>query len=197
MNGKVIDTTAELVAAIKAGNIGVIPTDTVYGVVCDAKNPTAVKRLYELKNRHHKPGTLIAANTDQVVDLGLKKNDVQRLAYLWPNPISAVIPAGSKLAYLHQDKDSLAMRIPDDPMVHELLLQTGPLLTSSANIPGEPPATTIQEAYNSYGNAVDFYVDGGELSDRPPSTIVRLDANGKLEILRQGAVHINEQGEII
>ena len=67
--------------------------------------------------------------------------------------------------------------------------QTGPLITSSANQPGESPATTIQEAINYFGDSVDFYVDGGEIKDVLPSTIIRPSANG-LEILRQGSISL-------
>lgn len=179
------------------GSIGVIPTDTVYGVVARASDQAAVMRLYELKHREHKPDTLIAASIDQLVDLGIKRRYVQAVESYWPGAVSVVIPCGDDLAYLHQGVGSLAIRIPGDEMLRALLERTGPLITSSANQPGEPPANTVAEARAYFGSGVDFYTDGGDLSGREPSTVLRV-VDDAVEVLRQGAVRIDEQtGEVI
>lgn len=152
--------------------------------------------MYAIKHREHKPGTLIAASIEQLVALGLKQRYLTPVARFWPGAVSVIIPcADDALAYLHQGVQSLAVRIPADERLLDLLGQTGPLITSSANQPGEPPATTISEAKASFGDAVDFYADAGDLSGRAPSTVVRV-VDDALEVLRQGAVHINERGEI-
>jgi len=75
-----------------------------------------------------------------------------------------------------------------------LLKQTGPLLTSSANQPGEPPATNLTEAKAYFADSVDFYVDGGQTEQSTPSTLIRLDPHNRIEILRQGAVVLPSQG---
>lgn len=176
------------------GAIAVIPTDTVYGVVARAADETAVGRLYALKHREGKPGTVIAASLEQLEQLGLKHRYLTAIEQFWPGALSVIIPcADPTLAYLHQGKVSLAVRVPDKPELTELLLQTGPLLTSSANHPNEPPATTIQQAQNYFGDEVDDYCDGGDLSDHLPSTIIRM-VDDAIEIIRQGAVKINEEG---
>lgn len=178
------------------GIIGVIPTDTVYGVVARAADRDAVTHLYWLKHREHKPGTLIAANIDQLVALGFKRRYVQAVERFWPGPVSVVIPCPD-LDYLHQGVQSLAVRIPADEELRKLLQQTGPLLTSSANQPGEPPANTVDEAKQYFGNAVDFYEDGGDLSGRQSSTVIRM-VDDAVEVLREGAVKIDkETGEIL
>lgn len=172
---------------VERGVIGVIPTDTVYGVVARAQDQDAAGRLYELKRRENKPGTLIAANIDQLEELGLKRRYLTAVAQYWPGPVSIVIPcADSKLAYLHQGKMSLAVRIPSDTDLQELILETGPLISSSANDPGEAPANTIAEAKKYFADKVDFYIDGGDLSANKPSTIIRI-IDDEIEILRQGA----------
>lgn len=176
--------------------IGVLPSDTLYGVMCRAADKAAVTRLYALKQREHKPGTVIAASVEQLVDLGIPRRYLKAVVQFWPNPISVVVPTTPALAYLDQSKMSLAVRVPDDPAIIQLLQKHGPLLTSSANQPGQPPATTIQEAQAYFGAAVDFYVDGGDLSGREGSTIIRV-VDDAVEVLRQGAVTINEKGEII
>jgi L-threonylcarbamoyladenylate synthase len=173
------------------GKIGVIPTDTLYGVVACAANETAVNRLYKLKRREGKPGTLIAASIEQLTELGLKKRYVEAVKDYWPNPISVVMPTGQNLSYLHLSKYSLAVRIPNSKSILELLEQTGPLLTSSANQPGEEPVKNIDEAITCFKDKVDFYVDGGELKGKP-STVIRI-VDDAIEILRDGAVKIDEQ----
>lgn len=180
---------------ITNGGVGVIPTDTVYGLVCSAQNMSAVERLYGLKNRERKPGTLIAANIAQLVELGIKKRYLTAVEHFWPGPISVVIP-NTELEYLHQGLNSLAIRIPRLEILTKLLIKTGPLLTSSANHPGEPEARTIAEAKNYFGDTIDFYVDGGDLSEAKPSTVIRI-VDDAVEVLRTGAVKINENGEII
>lgn len=90
----------------------------------------------------------------------------------------------------------LAVRIPADESLCSLLEVTGPLLTSSANHPSQPPANNLEEANNYFRDKVDFYVDGGDLSGRPASTVARFK-DGQLEILRQGAVTIDEKGRIV
>jgi L-threonylcarbamoyladenylate synthase len=173
------------------GVIGVIPTDTVYGVVASAIDKAAVQKLYELKRREHKPGTLIAASIDQLEGLGLKRRYLKAVEQYWPGAVSVVIPcADPALAYLHQGKMSLAVRIPDQQHIQELLSQTGPLLTSSANQPGEPTSVTVEQAKAYFGDNVDFYIDGGDLTDNQPSTIIRI-VDDAIEVLRQGAVTIN------
>jgi len=168
------------------GSVGVIPTDTVYGLVARAHNEAAVTRMYSLKAREQKPGTLIAADIQQLIDLGVSPDEIDKVKQWWPNPLSAVLKIEDN-SYLHQNVGSLAMRVVKDDKIKKLLEVTGPLITSSANQPGQPPATTIDEAYRYFGDSVDFYVDGGIIDGVAPSTIVRPTVSG-IEILRQGSV---------
>lgn len=171
--------------------VGVIPTDTVYGVVARAADNEAVVRLYDLKKRGNKPGTLIAADIKQLEELGLKHRYLKAVEQFWPGAVSVVIPAADPaLAYLHQGKMSLAVRIPADKKLQKLLKQTGPLLTSSANQPGKDPATNIDQARQYFGDRVDFYEDGGDLSANQPSTLIRI-VDDAIEVLRQGAVKVD------
>ena len=173
---------------IKNGKIGVIPTDTVYGLVACADDESAVQRMYSLKKRDNKPGTLIAAKTEQLVQLGVPQSEVDKVKQWWPNPLSVVLPLTGN-EYLHQGVRTQAMRVVTKPLA-ELLEYTGPLLTSSANQPGEPPATNVKEAIAYFGDSVDFYVDGGTTTDIQSSTIVRLTDDG-FEVLRQGSIALH------
>lgn len=177
-----------------AGKVGVLPTDTLYGLVCQAGDRIAVRRLYDLKNREQKPGTIIVANIGQLTTLGIKARYLKAVEHFWPNPLSIVIPCHN-LEYIHQGKGTVAVRIPDDGALQKLLTQTGPLVTTSANQPGEPPANTIDEAKDYFGEAVDFYIDGGDLSGRQPSTVIRI-VDDVVEVLRAGATKIDKHGTI-
>ena len=177
----------QAVTILQNGGVGILPTDTVYGLVARAHDEAAVTRMYALKQREQKPGTLIAANISQLVDLGVQESELQKVAKYWPNPLSAVLSVHG-YTYLHQGVASLAMRVVADEKIRKVLEQTGPLITSSANQPGQPPATTIDEAGAYFGETVDFYVDGGRIVSEP-STIIRPTADG-IEVLRQGYISI-------
>lgn len=170
---------------LNAGAVGVLPTDTVYGLVARALDRQATERLYRLKRREHKPGTIIAASTQQLIALGIQPRYLTIAKQWWPNAVSVVMPAEG-LSYLHQGLDSLAVRIPKDKALQKLLLKTGPLVSSSANAPGAPVAVTLQTAWDYFKDTVDFYVDGGDYSNRQPSTVIKLNEDGSLQTLRQG-----------
>lgn len=181
---------------LTAGSVGVIPTDTVYGLVCLASDKEAVAKLYALKNREKKPGTIIASSIEQLVELGVKRRYLTAVEQFWPNPLSIIIPVGLELEYLHLDIQSLACRVVSGPQkLLDVLSNVGPLLTTSANNPGEPEATEIAQAQKYFGNSVDFYVDGGDLAGRLPSTLIRV-VDDAIEVLREGAVKIDETGKI-
>ena len=185
----------KLIELIKAKAIGVLPTDTVYGLVCLAADAQAVKQIYSLKSRKSKPGTVIAASIDQLTVLGIKRRYLKAVEQFWPNPISIIIPVGSELDYLLEGQTGLAIRVVGNSEVRDLLIKTGPLLTTSANQPGNPPAATIKQAQNYFKDTIDYYVDGGDLSNREPSTIIKM-VDDAIELIRKGAVDINENGEL-
>lgn len=178
------------------GDLVVMPTDTVYGVCARAVDKSAVDRLYKLKNRHAKPGTLIASSIDQLVELGVKRRYLTAVEQFWPGAVSVVIPTGSAdISYLDLGKATLAMRVVASPSLIKLLEITGPLITTSANTPGDPPATTIRQAKQYFGDQVDQYIDGGDLSEQKPSTIIRI-VDDAVEVLREGAVEVSEAGNL-
>lgn len=174
------------------GAVGILPTDTLYGLVARISDKEAVQRLYSIKKRDKKPGTLIAANNNQLEALGIHAALIERAGGFWPGPVSIIFPIDSSLDYLSQGVGSLAIRMPANRDLVALLEKTGPLITSSANHPGKPPATTIAEAQQYFGDQVDFYIDGGNLSNRAASTIIRFDGD-HIEIIRLGATQIDTQ----
>lgn len=179
----------DAIEIIEAGGVGVLPTDTVYGLVASAHNPAAVSRLYDLKNRNKKPGTLIAASVEQLRDLGFQPQDITPVQHYWPNPLSIVLPLDKP--YLTQGVGTIAVRIPKAEDTRRILQRTGPLLTSSANQPEQPEAMTISKAYEYFDDHIDFYVDIGELVNHP-STIAKFE-NGELKVIRQGDFSLSKE----
>jgi L-threonylcarbamoyladenylate synthase len=173
----------QVASYINEGMVGVLPTDTVYGIACSCKNIEAVKKLYAAKDRDTKPGTIIAADIAQVQELGINIEDNEVLKKYWPGPVSLILSSPKSLKYLSLSQDSLAIRVPSNIELRDLLQKTGPLVTSSANPPGLKTANTITEAQEYFGNKVDFYIDGGDLSSNKPSTIINIQ-EGKEVILR-------------
>lgn len=168
----------------------VLPTDTVYGLVAKAADKPAVERLYALKERVHKPGTVVAADIEQLVDLGITRRYLKSVEQYWPGPVSVIIPVSNpKLDYLTSGVHSLAVRLPDNKPLLALLKQTGPLMTTSANLPGRPVASTIDQARAYFHDQVDAYIDVGPLEGHQPSTIIRV-IDDAVEVVRQGAIEI-------
>ncbi len=182
----------EVIAATlnRPGSVVVMASDTVYGLMARAEDVEATTRLYGLKDRHSKPGTLIGLNIDQLSELGLKRRYLKAVEQYWPGPVSVIIPTGStSLDYLSQGLKDLAVRVPDDPLLVSVLALSGPLITTSANLPGQPPAVDINQARRYFGGKVDAYFDSGDRSGRQPSTVIRI-VDDAVEIIRQGAVKI-------
>lgn len=176
------------------GEVGVIPTDTVYGLVCRADNDGAQELLSSLKGRESKPGTVIASSVDQLIAFGAHEEQISQLNSLWPNPISVVLPFHAR-SILAPNGGDIACRIPAVDWLQEVLKITGPLLTTSANLTGQPPAINLEEAREYFGDKPDFYVDG-EIRENPPSTIVRFEGQG-IKILREGSISLETINNLV
>lgn len=174
----------ELVDALLNGGVVVMPTDTVYGLVCSALNLSAVKRMYEIKQRSGKPGTIIAGSLQQLLNMRFNNTEINTASQFWPGPVSVILDAPDSLEYLHMGEKSLAVRIPDLKWLNELLIKTGPLATTSANLPGEPIVTSVEQARSIFGNKVELYFDGGKITNGKPSKIVRILPSGETETIR-------------
>lgn len=182
-----------IIEKIKRDGVGVIPTDTVYGLVGSAFSKKAVERIYGAKGRDaKKPFIVLVDSMDDLERFGAKLdvNVVEFLNEHWPGGISVILPVGGEgLEYLHRGTKSLAFRMPERPDLADLISVCGPLVAPSANPEGKPPATNIEEAKGYFGDSADFYVDGGDI-DSEPSTVVRYDG-GKFEVVRIGKVKLN------
>ncbi len=171
---------------LKNGGIGIMPTDTLFGVVGLARNPKAVERIYALKGRdENKPFIILIGSIEQLGEFGIMLTDAQRayLASVWPGKVSVILPTPSEeLAYLHRGTQSLAFRLPKKLWLRRLLKKTGPLVAPSANPQGMQPAATVREARAYFGNRVDFYMFGLRREGKP-SKLVSL-VSGEPVVLR-------------
>jgi len=178
---------AQLEKVIRSGKIGIIPTDTIYGLVGLALTPSVVEKIYQLKKRDRsKPMIILISNTQdlKVFNIKIEKATIEILKKYWPGPTSVILPCrNKKFEYLHRGTDTLAFRVPDKADLQILLTKTGPVVAPSANIANEPPATNINQAKKYFQDKVDFYVDEGEISNKPSKLIALKD--GKVEVWRK------------
>lgn len=177
--------TQDIIQEIKNGQVAVIPTDTLYGIVGLAQNKDTVEKIYWLKHRQpDKPCIiLISSLTDLELFHVDPSDDINAsLMEYWPGPVSIILPCPSpEFDYLHRGTFSLAFRWPNHPQLLDILNQTGPLIAPSANPEGQPPAINIEMAQQYFGNEV-AYLDGGELANRPSKLIQIL--GGEVHTLR-------------
>ena len=167
-------TWEEAARRLASGEVGVIPTDTLYGIVGSALKPATIERIYDLRKRERdKPLIVLISDWTDFDRFQIVIPDRTHILLnkIWPGPVSVIVSAGSPaLAYLHRGTNSIAFRMPAKPALRECLKQTGPLVAPSANLAGEASAVTAQEAYEHFGDQV-FYVDEGTL-DNPASALV-------------------------
>lgn len=177
---------------LRNGGVGVMPTDTIYGLVGSALLPATVKYIYTLRRRNPKKPMIILIGSIKDLDLfKIKLTAKQKtiLNKLWPGKVSVILLCpNKKFSYLHRGKKSLAFRLPKSKWLRQILLETGPLVAPSANWEGNKPAATIKEAKKYFGDKAHFYFDKGKLNSLP-STIISFKKNGIL-VLREGAVGI-------
>jgi L-threonylcarbamoyladenylate synthase len=191
-------------AAVRKGELVVIPTDTVYGVAADAFSPAAVQKLLDAKGRtRQSPPPVLVPGIATLEALAAEIPDAVRklVDAFWPGGLTIVLPAQPSLAWDLGDTDgTVAVRMPDNRIALELLEETGPLAVSSANLTGKPAATTAQEAMDMLGESVDVYLDGGT-SESTASTIVDATAlvapGGTVTILREGAITRSQLRDVL
>ncbi|MCK9597062.1 L-threonylcarbamoyladenylate synthase [Candidatus Pacearchaeota archaeon] len=174
--------TKEIGEDIKKGLIGVIPTDTIYGIVCSAMNKKSVEKLYKIRKRDSNKPMIILISSIKDLNLFNIKIDKKIINKYWPGKVSIILPV-ENFEYLHRGKNSLAFRLPDNKNLIKVLKISGPIVAPSANTEGNEPAQTIEKAYNYFQDKIDFYVDCGKLKSRP-SKIISL-INNKVEIVRR------------
>lgn len=182
-NKKTID---RFVSIIKNGGIGVIPTDTLYGLVGSALMPKTVERIYRVRRRDkHKPMIVLIGSTDDLSLFGItpNKNQFRHMKRFWPGPVSFIFPCPKKkFSYLHRGTGTIAFRMPANLALRRFLSFTGPLVAPSANKERVLPARSIRQAREYFGDSVDFYIAGKV--KKKASTVVDL-TNEEVSLMRE------------
>lgn len=186
----------KIVSLLKNSAVGVIPTDTLYGLMGLALNPQVVERIYQIKQRSaDKPFIILISSLKDLnlFQIKLSADTKKILQKYWPGKVSIILPCLSdQFSYLHRGTKSLAFRWPDYPKLTDIIRKTGPLVAPSANPEGLSPARNTKEAKDYFGNRVDLYVTGDDdqgYQNSIPSTLIKIE-NNKVVVLRQGVVSI-------
>lgn len=194
------DSTEAVKAALvvlRQGGIIAFPTETVYGLGCDAASVAAARRVYRIKQRErNKTLQLIAGSLAQVKAVS-KLNQWERMivSRYWPGPLTLIIPVRPK-AHISpsaiQD-GRIGIRVTSDPFLQKLLRAYGkPIAATSANRSGEPPARSGREVLKIFQarTGPDLLIDMGCLPKKLPSTVASIDSSGRVFVFRQGPVRL-------
>ena len=183
------DPTDEVVVALRAGEVVVLPTDTVYGVAVRADAPGAAGRLADLKGRAAgQPVAVLVASIEQAGSVGVLSGWARSLAERWwPGPLTLVLPRRPDIRWdLGAPEDTVGVRLPDHDLVRAVAAEVGPLATTSANRHGEPTPETAEGAAAALARHPVLVVDHGPCTGLA-STVV--DATGSAPVvLREGPI---------
>ncbi|MCR8923861.1 L-threonylcarbamoyladenylate synthase [Dasania sp. GY-MA-18] len=181
-------TIQTAVDVLHRGGVVAYPTEAVWGVGCDPFNSQAVERLLQLKQRDPAKGLiLVAAAIEQLEPFltGLSKQHCQTLNQYWPGPYTFLVPANKQVPDLIKGQhSSVALRVSAHPLVAELCRAFGgPIVSSSANIAGQPAPTEAKQVQSQLGDGLDYLLPG-QVGDASRPSEIRDLLSGK--VLRQG-----------
>lgn len=184
----------EAAEAVLRGGVIAFPTDTLYGLGCSLFDVSAVEMVARLKRRDPSLAVIsLIPEPKQVYGLAQEVSEVaERLMEKhWPGPLSLIFLAAPIVpARVRGAGGTVALRCPRDTLCQKLLDRIGgPVVSSSANLSGRPPAETADEVVRIFGNQLDLVIDGGPRHGGQPSTLV--DVSGaRPRLLRRGAVDV-------
>lgn len=174
---------------LKTGQVAVIPTDTIFGLVGQALNKKTVKNIYKIKGRKpDKPLIILISSFKDLERFSIKTTTEEKkiLKKIWPGRISIILKAlNKKFEYLHRGTKTLSFRLVDDGKLIKLINNTGPLVAPSANPESKKPAQNTKEAWEYFGEKVPIYLPSDKKLSNLPSSLISL-INGQITIIRQG-----------
>lgn len=188
MDKKVLDSLHNTVEKLQAGGVVAYPTEAVYGLGCDPFSIDAVSRLLELKNREMKQGFILIAASWQQVQTLVEPISPQALSHVfetWPGPTTWTFPATKEVpTWIRGTHNSVAIRVTNHPAARLLCEHYGgPLISTSANVHGFPPARDARTLKMIFPNKLDAILTG-EVGGRQRPTEIRNAVTG--EVLRAG-----------
>ena len=190
---------ADAAGAVRAGELVVLPTDTVYGIGCDAVRASAVDALLAAKGRGREmPAPILIGSLSALDSLatGVGPDGTGLIERFWPGALTLVFAAAPHVpAGLGDARGTVAVRMPRSELALDLLAAAGPMAVSSANRSGSPPARSMADAYAQLGSSVSVYLDDGPSPVGEPSSIV--DLSGEVpRLLRAGAIPVDDLREV-
>lgn len=182
---------AKAVEVLKKGGLILYPTDTVWGIGCDATNPEAVEKIYELKRSEDKKSMLVLVESiDKAALYARRAPEVAwQLMELTEKPLTLILPNACGVAEnLIPQEGTIGIRVPDHEFCHQLLRRLGrPLVSTSANISGESTPTSYGQISEEVKKGVDMTVSR-KFEGHPtgqPSSIIQLGEGGEIKIIRE------------
>ncbi len=176
MNSMEIFHSFSEITQLEKGAVYALPTDTVYGLSCALDDIDAVQEIRRMKERDsQKPMIVLVSTMRDLEKCGIRPSEqhIDFLKRIWPGPVSVVFaqaqPQHAHLAY----NDTLAVRMPLREDLRAFIARVGPIVSTSANLSGEKPATTLEEVQTLFGENLKGVVDTGECNN-PPSTVVQI-----------------------
>lgn len=180
----------KVVEIIEEGKIILYPTDTIWGIGCDATNANAIKRIYELKRREEKKSLIILVNDVEMIKDYVNHPSEKLLLYLSQQnrPTTCIFQNAVHLPGILVNEDgTIAIRIVNDPFCKMLIAKLNkPLVSTSANISGETFPANFLAVSDDIKNGVDYIVQHrqDDLSKSDPSSIIKLSESGEIEKIR-------------
>lgn len=175
---------------VRQGGVIVYPTDTIYGLGCAPDRPEAIERLFRIKQRVEEKGVLLLVpdvETARSLCSSVPTAFEELAERFWPGPVTFLMPAGMGLSRLITGERGLVgLRNPQSDYLHLLMrMIPGPLVSTSANVSGEPPSGRVAELRKQLADQVDVFVDGGNLVEVIASTVVDLSVTPP-RVVREG-----------
>lgn len=181
-----------IIDEIKSGNPVIIPTDTIYGIACDALNKKAVNKVYKIKKRdNNKPLTLNLNKKKDITKYAYITNKLEKeiIKKLMPGAITLLLKKKEYVVDLiSKNSEYIGVRVPNNKIVKEIIKKiNSPLVLTSVNISGEMPIIDLDDLNSEISNNIRYAIDVGIIDKGVESTIVKV-TNNKVEILREGKI---------
>lgn len=186
-----VEATRLAAQALQQGDVVVVPTDTVYGLAADAFNPGAVAAVFRAKQSRQELSLPVMVHTPKQLPgivMTIPEAAERLMAAFWPGPLTIVFDVQPGLKWdLGVASSNVAVRMPLDEVMLGLIRDVGPLAVTSANVSGEPAATTANDAFAALADQVSLVVDDGPRGSMTRSTII--DVSGRSpRLMREGAI---------
>ena len=184
----------EIISALKAGELVVFPTDTLYGIGADPFNENSIKRVYMAKNRPFDMPLSIAVSNERMMESVAVLNDNARklIRKFLPGPLTVMLTKKPNLPdMLTSGSNQIGIRIPDHPFALRLIDKFGPITATSANLHSRPDPIDSSIPLKDLKNSAKICVDCGKTKHSTPSTIVDV-SDGAVDIIRKGVISQEE-----